>query len=150
MFPLLSDANQQSIIYRYYTSNLNICKVYSLHFIIFSLHFLFIVKTSAFYKIDSLNKNTDKENISEFGMAFQKKAKDFEDCLTAVCAKSIHYDYIMFLYFLQTHILKSSHFISICLQNRNFLIILYNIKSILIQPFFLSHHSFILFGNLIF
>ena len=28
-------------------------------------------------------------------MAFQKKAKDFEDCLMAVCAKSIHCDYII-------------------------------------------------------
>ena len=27
-------------------------------------------------------------------IAFQKKAKDFEDCLVATCAKSIHCDYI--------------------------------------------------------
>ncbi len=27
--------------------------------------------------------------------AFQKKAKDFEDCLVATCAKSIHCDYII-------------------------------------------------------
>ena len=27
--------------------------------------------------------------------AFQKKAKDFEDCLVAVCAKSINCDYIV-------------------------------------------------------
>lgn len=27
--------------------------------------------------------------------AFQKKAKDFEDCLVAVCADSIHCDYIV-------------------------------------------------------
>ncbi|MCM1307007.1 MAG: PIN domain-containing protein [Butyrivibrio sp.] len=27
--------------------------------------------------------------------AFQKKAKDFEDCLVATCAKSIHCDYIL-------------------------------------------------------
>lgn len=27
--------------------------------------------------------------------AFQKKAKDFEDCLMATCAKSIHCDYIV-------------------------------------------------------
>lgn len=28
-------------------------------------------------------------------IAFQKKAKDFEDCLVATCAKSIHCDYIV-------------------------------------------------------
>lgn len=28
-------------------------------------------------------------------IAFQKKAKDFEDCLVAICAKSIHCDYIV-------------------------------------------------------
>lgn len=28
-------------------------------------------------------------------MAFQKKAKDFEDCLVATCAKSIHCNYIV-------------------------------------------------------
>lgn len=28
-------------------------------------------------------------------IAFQKKAKDFEDCLAATCAKSIHCDYIV-------------------------------------------------------
>lgn len=28
-------------------------------------------------------------------LAFQKKAKDFEDCLVAVCAKSINCDYII-------------------------------------------------------
>lgn len=28
-------------------------------------------------------------------VAFQKKAKDFEDCLVAVCADSIHCDYIV-------------------------------------------------------
>lgn len=27
--------------------------------------------------------------------AFQKKARDFEDCLVAICAKSIHCDYIV-------------------------------------------------------
>ena len=27
-------------------------------------------------------------------IAFQKKAKDFEDCLVVACAKSIHCDYI--------------------------------------------------------
>lgn len=27
--------------------------------------------------------------------AFQKKAKDFEDCFVATCAKSIHCDYIV-------------------------------------------------------
>ncbi|MGN0578042.1 MAG: PIN domain-containing protein [Ruminiclostridium sp.] len=34
---------------------------------------------------------TNNEVIS----AFQKKAKDFEDCLVAVCAASIHCDYIV-------------------------------------------------------
>lgn len=28
-------------------------------------------------------------------VAFQKKAKDFEDCLVAVCADSIHCDYVV-------------------------------------------------------
>ncbi len=28
-------------------------------------------------------------------IAFQKRAKDFEDCLVATCAKSIHCDYIV-------------------------------------------------------
>lgn len=28
-------------------------------------------------------------------IAFQKKANDFEDCLVATCAKSIHCDYII-------------------------------------------------------
>lgn len=28
-------------------------------------------------------------------VAFQKRAKDFEDCLVATCAKSIHCDYIV-------------------------------------------------------
>ena len=28
-------------------------------------------------------------------VAFQKKAKDFEDCLVATCAESIHCDYIV-------------------------------------------------------
>ncbi len=28
-------------------------------------------------------------------IAFQQKAKDFEDCLVATCAKSIHCDYIV-------------------------------------------------------
>ncbi len=28
-------------------------------------------------------------------IAFQKKAKDFEDCIVATCAKSIHCDYIV-------------------------------------------------------
>ncbi len=31
---------------------------------------------------------------NEVLIAFQKKAKDFEDCLVAVCAESIHCDYI--------------------------------------------------------
>lgn len=31
---------------------------------------------------------------NEVILAFQKKAKDFEDCLVAVCAASIHCDYI--------------------------------------------------------
>lgn len=32
---------------------------------------------------------------AEVLMAFQKKSKDFEDCLVAVCAKSINCDYIV-------------------------------------------------------
>lgn len=32
---------------------------------------------------------------NEVILAFQKKAKDFEDCLVAVCAASIHCDYIV-------------------------------------------------------
>ena len=34
-------------------------------------------------------------SINDILIAFQKKAKDFEDCLVATCAKSIHCDYIV-------------------------------------------------------
>lgn len=37
---------------------------------------------------------TNNDILIAFQNAFQKRAKDFEDCLVATCAKSIHCDYI--------------------------------------------------------